>query len=354
MNSLLSTNYIYRIQNIKNSKNCCETKKEKKLLNENKVLNNTSIIEMAKKMKGNIILEYFELTNYISEGSSGKVGLAKFKKIKTGKFAALKFLKKVNENHMEILIQNKLKHRNIPDIYGYYQINGGTCIAMEYCKYDLRSFKNQLIKRNFSQTLLCYISFQILDAILNLQKNKIIHLDIKPQNILIDEYLNVKLCDFSTSLNYLSIAEYINLERSGTSYFMSPEILGEKTIEKIEASKIDIYSFGVLIYLLAYLDYPYELSKVSDKDYSQILTNIQTKELIFPKNINHSKMLQNFLQKCLEKDIKKRYNIYEAIEDPFIKAHQYILDEKEKLNNGCKFLMNMMANSILEFNRYLI
>ena len=170
---------------------------------------------------------------------------------------------------------------------------------------------------------------------------------------MIDDYLNVKLCDFSISLNYSSEEKYINLERTGTPYFMCPEALGEETIETDEASKIDIYSFGVLIYLLAYCDYPYEIVTINDANYSQILKNIKDKELIFPKNPSHSVMFQNFLRKCLQKNIKKRYNIYDAVRDPWIKAHEYILNEKEKLNNGCKFLMNMMANNIYEFNRFI-
>ena len=363
MENSLSTDNTYPLKNIEKPKNSFELQKENKLLNEKKGIYN-SIIEMSEKMKGYYISEHFELSNYIGSGRDGDVYSAKFKKIKTEKFDALKFLihKTVNnkrnnanenQNLTEVLILNKLKHRNIADIYGYYQINDGACIAMEFCKYDLRNFKKQLLKRNFSETLLCFISFQILDAILNLQKNKIMHLDIKPQNILIDDYLNIKLCDFSVSLNYSSAEKYINLERAGTPYFMSPEILSEEKIEIGEASKIDLYSFGVLIYLLAYCDYPYELVKVNDKDYSQILKNIKEKELIFPKNINSSEMLRNFLKKCLQKDIKKRYNIYEAMRDPWIKAHEYILDEKEKLNNGFKFLMNMMANKIFEFNRFV-
>ena len=362
MKSTLLNSYKYPLLIKEKSENSYDSQKDLKLSNYQKGLNN-SIKEMSKMMKGFCVSEYFELSDYISSGSTGAVWLAKFRKIKTDKFAALKFLiqknnnkkrenKNEEENHTEILIQNKLKHKNIPDIYGYYKINGGTCIAMEFCKYDLRNFKKQLLKRNFSETLLCYISFQILDAILNLQKNKIIHQDIKPQNILIDEYLNVKLCDFSISLNYSGSDNYLNLKRTGTPYFMGPEILGEETIEKGEASKIDIYSFGVLIYLLAYCDYPYELAKVNDKDYSQILKNIQEKELTFPKN-NHSEKFHNFLTKCLQKDIRERYNIYEAMRDPWIQAHKYILDEKEKLNNGCKFLMNMMTNNIFEFNKFI-
>lgn len=323
------------------------------------------IIEMNNMLKGTKISEYFEISNYIGKGSSGNVFQGNFKKIKTDKSAAIKFLfrknfenqgknkKKENESHMEIIIHNKLKHKNIPDTYGYYQINEGTCIAMEFCKYDLISFKKQILNKNYSETLICFISFQILEAILNLQKNHIIHRDIKPQNILIDEYLNVKLCDFSISLNYNSTDKYLNLQRLGTSYFLSPEVLAEKTIVVGEASKIDIYSLGILIYLLAYHDYPYEINKVNDKNYSNILKNIQDNKLEFPKNVKHSQMLENFIMKCLEKDIKKRYNIFDAFRDPYIKGYEFILDEKIKLNNGCKFLLNMMANNILDFNNYI-
>ena len=339
-------------------------KVEKSELHEKEKCGSNPIAEMNNKFKGFKISEYFELSNYIGKGSSGSLFQANFKKIKTDKSTAIKFLfqknadnqrkckNKSNENHMEIIIHSKLKHKNIPDTYGYYEINEGTCIAMEFCKYDLISFKKQLLKKNFSETLICFISFQILEAILNLQKNHIIHFDIKPQNILIDEYLNVKLCDFSISLNYNSTDKYLYLKRAGTSYFISPEVLDEKTIEVEEASKLDIYSLGVLIYLLAYHDYPYDLNKVNDKDFPNILKNIQDNKLKFPKNVNHSQMLKNFLMKCLEKDIKKRYNIFDAMRDPWIKGYEFISDEKAKLNNGCKFLMNMMANNILEFNQY--
>ena len=62
-------------------------------------------------------------------------------------------------------------------------------------------------------------------------------------------------------------------------------------------------------------------------------------------------MFLNFISKCLEKDINKRYNIYDALRDPWVKANKYILDEKEKLGNASKFLINMVTNSINEFNK---
>ena len=75
---------------------------------------------------------------------------------------------------------------------------------MEYSKYgDLENFKKNILKRStLSESFICYFAGQILEALFYLSINKIIHMDIKLQNILIDEYLTAKLTDYSVSINY--------------------------------------------------------------------------------------------------------------------------------------------------------
>ena len=330
-----------------------EKKKETKTSNEGYKEKNV-VMESIENSK---LIEDFELIDYIKTGGTGQVYQAKFKKIQTQKIAALKFLfhKKKSEDHSEILIHKKLKHNNIPDIYGYYKIEGGSCIAMEFSKFgDLENFKKTIIKKTYlSETLLCYFAYQILEAISYLHINKIIHMDIKKQNILVDEFLNVRLTDFSVSLNYKECKDKIVLPRNGTCYYISPEVLNEEEIDVEDASKIDIYSFGVLLYVLAFNDYPYELRGIDSKNYNQIKKNITEKELKFPEKPNTSKMFQNFVKKCLEKDNKKRYNIYEAMRDPWIKGYQFIIDEKERYCNASKLLMNIMVDNIREFNHWI-
>ena len=93
-------------------------------------------------------------------------------------------------------------------------------------------------------------------------------MDIKQQNVLIDDFLMIKLTDFSVSVNYRTQKNYIDLPMVGTCYYMSPEVLNKKRILVSEASKIDIYSLGVLLYLLAFYDYPYKLNDKDSKQYS--------------------------------------------------------------------------------------
>ena len=355
-----------------------EIKKEQINNNTNSVMSTTSkslneiyndIGELNKYLieKAPEFYEKFELLEFKKCGSAGSVLKAQTKikaqnsKAKP-KIVALKFLFNVKEgkakkeiNHQEIIAHGSLKHKNIPQIYGYYKIGDNSCIAMEYSHYgDLENFKKKVIKRApLSESLICYILGGLAEAVYYIHThNKIIHMDIKQQNIVIDDYLNIKLTDYSISINYRNLKN-ISLPMIGTCYYMSPEVLKKETIPANYASKIDVYSIGVLLYLLAFCDYPFKLKEVDNKNYAQILKNIQQYDLEFPTDMENSKPFLNLLRNCLNKDIKKRYDIYQLMNDPFVKGYQIILNEKEKLYNAGKFVIDLMVDNILNFNQYL-
>ena len=367
------------IQNpITKEKKIEEIKKEQINNNTNSVMSTTSkslneiyndIGELNKYLieKAPEFYEKFELLEFKKCGSAGSVLKAQTKikaqnsKAKP-KIVALKFLFNGKEgkakkeiNHQEIIAHGSLKHKNIPQIYGYYKIGDNSCIAMEYSHYgDLENFKKKVIKRApLSESLICYILGGLAEAVYYIHThNKIIHMDIKQQNIVIDDYLNIKLTDYSISINYRNLKN-ISLPMIGTCYYMSPEVLKKETIPANYASKIDVYSIGVLLYLLAFCDYPFKLKEVDNKNYAQILKNIQQYDLEFPTDMENSKPFLNLLRNCLNKDIKKRYDIYQLMNDPFVKGYQIILNEKEKLYNAGKFVIDLMVDNILNFNQYL-
>ena len=367
------------IQNpITKEKKIEEIKKEQINNNTNSVMSTTpkslneiynDIDELNKYLieKAPEFYEKFELLEFKKCGSAGSVLKAQTKikaqnsKAKP-KIVALKFLFNGKEgkakkeiNHQEIIAHGSLKHKNIPQIYGYYKIGDNSCIAMEYSHYgDLENFKKKVIKRApLSESLICYILGGLAEAVYYIHThNKIIHMDIKQQNIVIDDYLNIKLTDYSISINYRNLKN-ISLPMIGTCYYMSPEVLKKETIPANYASKIDVYSIGVLLYLLAFCDYPFKLKEVDNKNYAQILKNIQQYDLEFPTDMENSKPFLNLLRNCLNKDIKKRYDIYQLMNDPFVKGYQIILNEKEKLYNAGKFVIDLMVDNILNFNQYL-
>ena len=310
--------------------------------------------------------EKYELLEKInSECGSGAVYRGKLRKKNNPTPIAFKFLrskKKINEKnqkdfnkHNEISNHEILKCKHIPALDRYYKIQNSSCIVMEYNQYgDLRNFQRNILKRNYlSETLISYIAGELLEALYYIHiKNKIIHMDIKPQNALIDDYLNIKLADFSTSINYKTL-NCINLPLVGTNYYMSPEVLNKRKIISSEASKTDIYSLGVLLYNLAFGDYPYKVGEVDSKDFAQIAKNIKELNLVFPGNNRLSKAFLDFLKKCLNKDIKQRYDISQAMNDAWFKGYQIILDEKEKLDNVDKFLIDLMNDNLIQFNKYI-
>ena len=335
--------------------------------------NYLNINYMNKYLKDNCkeFYEKFELLESLKSGSAGAVYSGRLRGKSNAKQIAFKFLfdnkenrnskeknKKNNEanKHYEISVHGVLKNKNIPEIYGYYKIQDSSCIVMELSRYgDIENFKRKVLKRSaLSETMVLYIAGGIIEALNYIHtKNKIIHMDIKQQNILVDDYLNVKLTDFSVSINYKYAKDYINLPLVGTCYYMSPEVLKRKGILVSDASKIDIYSLGVLLYLLAFYDYPYKLNDVNSKDYQQIEKNIQMNNLVFPEDTDHSKVFKNFLKNCLNKDIKNRYDIYKVMKDPWYKGYQIILNEKEKIYNAGKFIVDLMTDNCLPFNDYI-
>lgn len=221
---------------------------------------------------------------------------------------------------------------------------------MEYNKYgNLIEFQEYFKVNNMSEVRLCFFSYQILNALKYLSICKIVHMDIKPQNVVVDEFLNAKLIDFSVSIDYSKYNHNrIKLPFVGTNKFMAPEITLKKVINVKDLKKVDLYSLGVLLYYLAFGSYPYQKYEDS-KDKIEIIENGN-----FEINKGgFSSLFVNFLKELLEKDIEKRININEALNHYWIKGAKIILDEKEKIDNSEKFIFVLNNSLIKKFNDYI-
>ena len=313
--------------------------------------------------------ENFELSEYIASGSSGNVFKGIYKQNK--KQVAIKVLKnrynKEKKDKEKILsrikqemdISSKLHNINIMETYAYINKNENCnfCV-LEYGKNgDLENFMRHLLKRMIiSETAVNYFGKQILEGLEYLHKRcKIVHMDIKPGNILIDAGLSAKIADFSVSCSYAHFEpeNLVKFPFVGTGKFMPPEIIEKANMKIKESEKIDIYSLGVTLYCLFYGMYPYKLHEVKGKDYDKILGKIKNEKLEFPEGRKISSLFKDFLIKTLEKDYSKRINLREALNHPWIKASKAIFDEKENL--GCleNFLIKLITDGIANFNELI-
>ncbi len=322
-------------------------------------INNISSFLKTYKPK---FFEDFELVEFINSGSVGHVYRGNVKRSK--KAIAIKFI--MNENRkdkkeskkkefQEFEINRKLHNPYINEMYSLTRINNDSYFcAIEYGKYGdlINLLKNLLKKKSLTETSLDYFAAQILKGLEHMHKCKMLHLDIKPGNILVDSNLNAKLTDFSVSCSYAQFnpEDEAKIPFVGTCKFMAPEILSSKNIKIRECEKIDIYSFGVCLYYLFYGEFPYNLNQVRSKDYPEVLRKIKEEELEFPKDKEASELLKDFLSKTLEKDHTKRINIRQALNHPWIKAAQIIYDEKENICNLENFLIKLITDNIPKFN----
>lgn len=91
----------------------------------------------------------------------------------------------------------------------------------------------------------------ILRGLAYLHHNRIVHLDLKPQNILIDEMFRLKICDFGEA-HFLSSLERCGV---GTITYAAPEILAEEDYDE----RADVFSFSIVLWEMIHRDFPYKV-----------------------------------------------------------------------------------------------
>ena len=316
-------------------------------------------LEKILQVNNKKFIECFELKEVIGSGSESYVYRAIIRKNKRN--IACKIIKKRrNEkiNEKEIKIGMKLKNKNINHILGASPLikNELYFVAMDLDKFgNIRNFQNSLKRNILSEQLLCYISNHILNGLNYLHRCKIAHFDIKPQNITVDELLNFKIIDFSVSYDYSKEkSQTIKLPFKGTDFYMAPEVIKGETIEVKDLNKVDLYSFGVTLYNLAYGEYPYGLTGEHSRNYYKIYSKIQENwEIKNDCNNSLSKDFIDFLKKILEKDINKRINIHQALNHHWVQGAKILLNEKEIIYNSNAFLIYLITDYFKSFNDYV-
>ena len=146
---------------------------------------NCSASEKQKIIMDNIkkyIPNDFEILDTIYQRNNISIYKSLYKKNKIQKTLAIKLIKKDKKKEsQEIGIHQKLKHFHIIDLLGYNDLSSFSTLIYDYQKFgDLHQFQTSFLKRKIlSETFLCYLAGQILEALKYLHKNKVLHLDLK-------------------------------------------------------------------------------------------------------------------------------------------------------------------------------
>ncbi len=211
----------------------------------------------------------------------------------------------------EITMMINIKHSNIVEFFDFfiYQ-NNIICIVMEYLGcFTLRS-KMNILNCTWSLLEINYIFNAVLDGIIAIHQQKVVHNDIKPENIIYFPDCKIKIIDFGIS-NFLNEKAISFVKPVGTPSYLAPEVI---TTKNINAVTNDIYSLGTLLYELLTGVLPFYSNK------SHMIINMKLKNDVIPPNLikkNIPEKLSNIALKALEKNHTKRYNTVKEFKDDF-------------------------------------
>ena len=226
-------------------------------------------------------------------------------------------------NEAEIMV--KLNHPNIRQVYGYGSIDDRPAIIMEYLDGDDLKARMKQGQRFTDEELVTWWD-QLVDALNYTHKKGIVHRDIKPGNIFVDNEGDIKLLDFGIAKVRESISSTQTGQKLGTLMYMSPEqVKDSKHIDY----HTDNYSLAVTFVHLITGRKPYDSDTSSDFEIS---------EQIVYKPIDMSEIPEDwkeFLDPYLEKDPSKRaelkhFEVKKAEPEP----KKPVVEEKPEIDEG--------------------
>lgn len=176
------------------------------------------------------ISEEYQKIEKIGEGTYGVVYKARHRKSNT--IVALKKIRLENEDEgvpstamREISLLKELKHRNVVHLQDVHLTENRLYLVFEFLSMDLKRYLDSLPEEEYiDKMLLKSYLYQILDALLFCHKRRVIHRDLKPQNLLIDSNGIIKLADFGLARAFI-IPIRVYTHEVVTLWYRAPEVL---------------------------------------------------------------------------------------------------------------------------------
>ncbi|XP_011666723.1 MAP/microtubule affinity-regulating kinase 3 isoform X3 [Strongylocentrotus purpuratus] len=199
----------------------------------------------------------YRLIKTIGKGNFAKVKLAKH--IPTGKEVAIKIIDKTQLNpsslqkvYREVKIMKLLDHPNIVKLFEVIETDKTLYLAMEYASGG--EVFDYLVAHGRMKEKEARAKFrQIVSAVQYCHQKRVVHRDLKAENLLLDKDLNIKIADFGFS-NEFTIGCKLDTF-CGSPPYAAPELFQGK---KYDGPEVDVWSLGVILYTLVSGSLPFD------------------------------------------------------------------------------------------------
>ncbi|XP_018547839.1 serine/threonine-protein kinase 36 [Lates calcarifer] len=265
-------------------------------------------------------MNLYHVLELVGEGSFGRV--YKGRKRFTGQVVALKFMPKVGRSEKElrslkreIEIMRGLQHPNIVQLFDSFETETEVVVVTEYAEGQL--FQILEDDGNLPESQVREIACQLVSALYYLHSHRILHRDMKPQNILLGKSGVVKLCDFGFA-RAMSVSTLVLTSIKGTPLYMSPELVEEKPYDHTA----DLWSLGCILYELHTGAPPFYTNSIF-----HLVQLIVREQVKWPGTMSDT--CTSFLKGLLTKDPQKRLSWPDLLHHPFVADDVLVLSDTD-------------------------
>ncbi|XP_054730101.1 serine/threonine-protein kinase fused [Anastrepha obliqua] len=257
----------------------------------------------------------YTVSSLIGEGSFGRVYKAVRKE--DAQVVAIKVISKRGRSSRELKnlrreceIQAHLKHPNVIEMLESFETKNDLIVVTEFALVDLHRYlaRNGAVSEERAQRLICHL----VSALYYLHSYRILHRDLKPQNVLLNEDLHAKLCDFGLARN-MTMGTHVLTSIKGTPLYMAPELLAEQPYDH----QADLWSLGCISYECMAGAPPFCTTSIL-----HLVKLIKHEEVKWPSFLSSD--CRSFLQGLLEKDPSLRISWTQILCHPFVEGKLFI------------------------------